>query len=123
MPPFDDTALKPDERWALVQYIQSLRRKDAEVHEILKPADANIVVKRVRKLPAGPTHPAWEKFDNVRVPLNPLWPEPGYEKPFPRIQRFPVRSPQAADRGRTADRGRRTAISTRSGATLASCHE
>ena len=76
MPPFDDTALKPDERWALVQYIQSLRRKDAEVHDILKPADANIVVKRVRKLPAGPTHPAWEKFDNVRVPLNPLWPEP-----------------------------------------------
>ncbi|MBM3832884.1 MAG: cytochrome c [Verrucomicrobia bacterium] len=30
MPPFDDSALKPDERWALVQFIQSLRRKDAE---------------------------------------------------------------------------------------------
>jgi hypothetical protein len=73
---FDDTVLKPDERWALVHYIQSLRRKDAEVHDILKPEDANIVVKRVRKLPAGPTDSGWEKFDSVRVPLSPLWPEP-----------------------------------------------
>lgn len=76
MPPFDDTVLKPDERWALVQYIQSLRRKDAEVHDILKPEDANILARRVRKLIADPLDPAWEKFDSTRVPLNPLWPEP-----------------------------------------------
>lgn len=76
MPPFGDDILKPDERWALLHYIQSLRRKDADVHDILKPADANIQVKRVSRLPAGPVDPAWEKFDNVRVPLNPLWPEP-----------------------------------------------
>lgn len=76
MPPFDDTVLKPGERWALVQYIQSLRRKDAEVNDILQPDDINIVVRRVARLPAGPMDPAWERFDNVRVPLNPLWPEP-----------------------------------------------
>lgn len=76
MPPFDDTALKPEERWALVLYIQSLRRKDAEVNDILKPSDANIYVKRVKTLLTDPSDPKWEKMDAVRVPLNPLWPEP-----------------------------------------------
>lgn len=76
MPPFGDDVLKADERWALVQFIQSMRRKDAEVNDILKPEDANIHVKRARTLPTTPTDPAWEKFDSVRVPLNPLWPEP-----------------------------------------------
>jgi mono/diheme cytochrome c family protein len=76
MLPFDDSVIKPEERWALVQYVQSLRRKDAEVHDILKPEDANIIAKRVSKIPVEPTHPAWERFDSVRVPLNPLWPEP-----------------------------------------------
>ncbi len=76
MPPFDDSLLKPEDRWALVQYIQSLRRKDAEVHDILKPEDVNIAVRRVKKFPDGPSNPAWEQFDSVRVPLNPLWPEP-----------------------------------------------
>ena len=76
MPPFNDEVVKPDERWALVHYIQSLRRKEAEVHDILKPEDANIPVKRVRTLLTEPLNTAWEQFDNVRVPLNPLWPEP-----------------------------------------------
>jgi len=73
---FGEEVMKPDQRWALVLYIQSLRRKDAEVNDILKPEDANIHVKRTRKLPTTPTDPAWESLDNVRVPLNPLWPEP-----------------------------------------------
>jgi mono/diheme cytochrome c family protein len=68
--------LQPEDRWALVLYIQSLRRKDAEVNDILKPEDANIHAKRTRKLPVTPSDPAWESLDNVRVPLNPLWPEP-----------------------------------------------
>lgn len=76
MPPFGDDLLKPEERWALVQYIQSLRRKDAEVHDILQPEDTDIQVRRVEKLPTEPMDPIWEQFDNVRVPLNPLWPEP-----------------------------------------------
>jgi mono/diheme cytochrome c family protein len=76
MPPFGDDVLEPADRWALVQYIQSLRRKDAEVHDILQPADANIPVQRVETLITEVLDPAWEQFDNVRVPLNPLWPEP-----------------------------------------------
>ncbi len=76
MPPFGDDVLKSEERWALVQYVQSLRRKEAEVHDILKPEDASIHVKRVNNLLTDPVDPAWEQFDNVRVPLNPLWPEP-----------------------------------------------
>jgi mono/diheme cytochrome c family protein len=76
MPPFGETVMTPAERWDLVLYIQSLRRKDAEVNDILKPQDADIHARRVRKLPTDPIDPAWEQFDSVRVPLNPLWPEP-----------------------------------------------
>ena len=76
MPPFDDAVLKPEDRWAVIHYIQSLRRKEAEVHDILRPQDLTIVAHRVRKLTDGPADPAWEKLDPVRVPLNPLWPEP-----------------------------------------------
>src|SRR5262249_14326009 len=73
MPPFDDSVLKPDERWAVVHYIQSLRRKEAEVHDILKPEDATIQAKHIKKLLTEPIDVGWEKFDSVRVPLNPLW--------------------------------------------------
>lgn len=73
---FGPELVKPEERWALVLYIQSLRRKDAEVNDILKPEDANIHAKRVAALPTTPVDAEWEKLDNVRVPLNPLWPEP-----------------------------------------------
>lgn len=73
---FGDTVMKPDERWALVLYIQSLRQKDAEVNDILTPEDANIQASRVDRIPVDPSDSAWERFDNVRVPLNPLWPEP-----------------------------------------------
>jgi DMSO reductase family type II enzyme heme b subunit len=76
MPPFGDDIMKPDERWSLILYIQSLRRKDAEVNDILRPEDANVQVRRVKKLLVDPVDPAWEKFESVRVPLNPLWPEP-----------------------------------------------
>ena len=76
MLPFDDSQLKPDDRWALVQFIQSLRRKDAEVHDILRPEDVNIAVRKVKKVFTDSTEPAWEKLDSVHVPLNPLWPEP-----------------------------------------------
>ncbi len=73
---YGDDIMKPEDRWALVLYIQSLRRKDAEVNEILQPADANLHARRVHKLVTSPTDVAWEKFESVRVPLNPLWPEP-----------------------------------------------
>ena len=75
MPPFGPELMTADERWSLVLYIQSLRRKDIEVNDILAPADGNIHVHRVKKLPTEPSDPVWEKIESVRVPLNPLWPE------------------------------------------------
>lgn len=77
MPPFTDEVLKPEERWDLVHFIQSLRRKDIEVNDMLTPEDGRIKVARIKKtLPSDPTHPDWERIESVRVPLNPLWPEP-----------------------------------------------
>jgi DMSO reductase family type II enzyme heme b subunit len=77
MPPFGDDLLTPEQRWAVVLYVQSLRRKDIEVNDILAPADNIIHGERVRRaLPVEPMDPFWETMDPVRVPLNPLWPEP-----------------------------------------------
>ena len=82
MPPFGPEVMNADERWALVLYIQSLRRKDVEVNDILAPADGSIVVERVGKLPNDPMDRYWDKFDPTRVPLNPLWPE---KDPIPAV--------------------------------------
>jgi mono/diheme cytochrome c family protein len=77
MPAFDDQMLSPNERWALVHYVQSLRRRDIDINDILSPTDGNIRVQKVRgKLPVDPADPVWETLDPVRVPLNPLWPAP-----------------------------------------------
>lgn len=76
MVPYDDAQLKPEERWALVHYIQSLRRTDVAVNDLLNPEDGVIQVRRVAKIPTDPMDAYWESFDPVRVPLNPLWPEP-----------------------------------------------
>lgn len=76
MIPYGEEVLKPEERWALVHYVQSLRRSDVAVNDLLAPADSSIHVARVTRLPTEPLDPFWENFDPVRVPLNPLWPEP-----------------------------------------------
>ncbi len=76
MIPYGDDLLKPEERWALVHYVQSLRRTDVSVNDLLAPEDSAVHVKRVAKLPTEPMDSLWESFDPVRVPLNPLWPEP-----------------------------------------------
>ncbi len=76
MIPYGDDQMKPEERWALVHYIQSLRRSDVSVNDLLTPEDSAIRVLRVKNLPAGPMDSFWESLDPVRVPLNPLWPEP-----------------------------------------------
>jgi len=73
---FPDEVLKPADRWSLVQYVQSLRRSDAQVNDLLRVTDTALRAERVRKLPTSPIDPAWERFDGVRVPVNPLWPEP-----------------------------------------------
>jgi mono/diheme cytochrome c family protein len=76
MPAFGEGVITPEERWSLVLYIQSLRRKDIEVNDMLAPEDGMIHARRVEQLPADPTDPVWERIDTFRVPLNPLWPEP-----------------------------------------------
>ncbi len=76
MPAFDEKAISSEQRWAVVRYIQSLRRKDIEISDILAPTDGTIRVTRIhRELPTDPANPFWESLDPVRVPLNPLWPE------------------------------------------------
>jgi DMSO reductase family type II enzyme heme b subunit len=76
MVPYDNTQLKPEERWALVHYVQSLRRTDVAVNDLLVPENGIIQAKRVSRLPVDPMDSYWESLDPVRVPLNPLWPEP-----------------------------------------------
>ncbi len=77
MPPFPDETVKPADRWDVVHYIQSLRRKDAEVNDILAPENALIKAAHSQEpLPLDPVANAWERVEAVRVPLNPLWPEP-----------------------------------------------
>jgi DMSO reductase family type II enzyme heme b subunit len=75
MPPFGDNIMTPEERWDVVLYVQSLRRKDIEVNDMLTPEDGNVPVARVKKLITGATDSEWERMDPVRVPVNPLWPE------------------------------------------------
>jgi DMSO reductase family type II enzyme heme b subunit len=76
MIPYGEELLKPEERWALVHYVQSLRRTDVAVNDLLTPEDGSILVRRVARLPVEPMDKFWETLDPVRVPLNPLWPEP-----------------------------------------------
>ncbi len=76
MIPFGSDVLKSEERWAVVHYVQSLRRTDVAVNDLLAPEDGTIRVKAVAKLPTDPMDNFWESLDPVRVPLNPLWPEP-----------------------------------------------
>lgn len=82
MPGYGANVMKPDERWAMVHYIQSLRRKDVEISDLLADPNQEIVVHPVGKLPDHPMDPVWEQFDPARVPLNPLWPEP---EPIPAV--------------------------------------
>ncbi len=73
---YPDEVLSPADRWALVHYVQSLRRKDAEVEDMLA-AEETLAVARVKgELPLDPADPAWERVESARVPLHPLWPEP-----------------------------------------------
>jgi DMSO reductase family type II enzyme heme b subunit len=76
MVPYGDDVMTPEERWALVHYIRSLRRTDVAVNDLLQPEDNRIPLRRVGKLPTDPLDPAWEQWEASRIPLHPLWPEP-----------------------------------------------
>jgi mono/diheme cytochrome c family protein len=73
---FNNEVMTDQERWSLVHYIQSLRRKDVEINDVLAPIDGRVRAPRVRgKLPVDPENPFWETMDPTRIVLNPLWPE------------------------------------------------
>jgi len=73
---FDDKVMTDQQRWSVVHFIQSLRRKDVEVNDLLSPTDGLVRTPRIRgKLPVDPADPFWESMDPVRIALNPLWPE------------------------------------------------
>lgn len=73
---YPDDVLPPDERWDLVHYVQSLRRKEAQIGDILA-SDGHLPAPRFNgPLPRDPLDPAWERLESVWIPLSPLWPEP-----------------------------------------------
>ncbi len=76
MPPFGEGMITDQERWSLVHFIQSLRRKDVEINDILAPTDALIHAQKMSSVPSTPSDPMWERLEPARVPLNPLFPEP-----------------------------------------------
>jgi len=77
MAAFGEGVISANERWALVHYVLSLRRKEIEINDILAPADNIIHAKRVKqRLPDDPLDGFWDSLDPVRIPLNPLWSEP-----------------------------------------------
>ena len=58
---FGPDVMTDQQRWSVVHYIQSLRRKDVEINEILAPKDDLVRVTRVEgRLPADPADPLWE---------------------------------------------------------------
>jgi mono/diheme cytochrome c family protein len=73
---FDNKVMTDQERWSLVHFIQSFRRKDVEINDLLSRTDNMVRALRVRgKLPTDPADPVWEGLDPARIILNPLWPE------------------------------------------------
>ena len=73
---FGSNVMTDQERWSVVHYIQSLRRKEVEINDILAPTDGTVRATRTSgKLPNDPADPFWESMDPTRIVLNPLWPE------------------------------------------------
>lgn len=74
MPAYSDDKMTAAERWALVQYVQSLRRPDRPV--ITPSPNGLVVAARAAALPSDPFDPAWKQAPAVDLPMNPLWQRP-----------------------------------------------
>ena len=74
---FDNKVMTDQERWAVVHYIQSLRRKDVEINDMLAPDRRRYSTCRrcAASCRSIPPIRSGKRMDPVRVPLNPLWPE------------------------------------------------
>jgi mono/diheme cytochrome c family protein len=72
MPAYSDDKMTAAERWALVQYVQSLRRADRPL--VVPPANGVVSAARVDgALPSDPMDSAWKQVAPADLPLNPLW--------------------------------------------------
>ena len=72
MVPFDSKVMTDRERWSLVHYIQSLRRKDIEINDILAPPDG--IIHAARRKGANPRRsngPLWESHRSGAHPAQP----------------------------------------------------
>lgn len=75
MPAYSDDKMSPAERWALVHYVQSLRRRDRPA--ITPPRDGLVVAARVAsEPPLDPFDAAWKQALGAEIPMNPLWHRP-----------------------------------------------
>lgn len=72
MPAYSDDKMTAPQRWALVQFVQSLRRPDRPL--IVPPANGVVTAARVSgMLPVNPLDAAWKQANPADLPLNPLW--------------------------------------------------
>lgn len=75
MPAASDDKMTAAERWALVHYVQSLRRPDRPL--IVPPANGVVTAARAAgALPADPFDAAWQQATPADIPMNPLWQRP-----------------------------------------------
>ena len=72
MPAYSDDKMTAGERWALVHYVQSLRRPDRPV--VVPPPNGLVTAARATgALPADPFAAAWKQVAAVDIPLAVLW--------------------------------------------------
>lgn len=73
MPAYSDDKMTPAERWALVHYVQSLRRPDRPL--IVPPANGQVTAARVTGAlpPSEPFDAVWKQATPANIPMNPLW--------------------------------------------------
>ncbi len=74
---YPDAAMPPTERWALVEYIRSLRAPATAPPPVpASPALASITVPRAT-VPASPSDAAWDRLPASSVEVSPVWRLPG----------------------------------------------
>ncbi|MCC7518617.1 MAG: c-type cytochrome [Verrucomicrobiae bacterium] len=76
MTAYPDTQIKPEDRWALVAYIRSLRQQAGTLDEGAPSASpvAEPVARHLKgALPSSPSDPSWDALPVALVAVNPVW--------------------------------------------------
>lgn len=72
MPAYSNDKMTAAERWALVQFVQSLRRPDRPL--VVPPANGVVLAGfTTGALPSDPMDAAWKRATPADLPMNPLW--------------------------------------------------